>query len=100
MPVLCFFALRRHKKVARVAGAARRAQARYEPALVAAMRNPVAVLVARARRSLVAGVELAPRLGTEFLPELNEGALYVTFTLPRNISLDRGPQAHAEDQAR
>ena len=28
-----------------------------------------------------------PRLGSEFLPELNEGALYVTFTLPGNMSL-------------
>ena len=46
------------------------------------------------------GVELAPRLGSEFLPELNEGSLYVTFTLPATISLDRGPQAHAEDQRR
>ena len=26
----------------------------------------------------------------EFLPELNEGALYVTFTLPSNISLTEG----------
>ena len=50
---------------------------------------------ARARaRSLSAGV-LLPRLGSEFLPELNEGALYVTFTLPGNISLTRGAQAHA-----
>jgi cobalt-zinc-cadmium resistance protein CzcA len=37
-----------------------------------------------------AGVELAPRLGSEFLPELNEGALYVTYTLPPTISLTDG----------
>jgi len=29
-------------------------------------------------------------LGSEFLPELNEGALYVTFTLPSNMSLSEG----------
>jgi cobalt-zinc-cadmium resistance protein CzcA len=29
-------------------------------------------------------------LGSEVLPELNEGALYVTFTLPGNISLTEG----------
>jgi Cu/Ag efflux pump CusA len=29
-------------------------------------------------------------LGSEFLPELNEGALYMTFTLPPNISLSEG----------
>src|SRR4029077_12922968 len=33
------------------------------------------------------GVWLFARLGTEFLPDLNEGALYVTFTLPPSISL-------------
>ena len=31
-----------------------------------------------------------PKLGTEFLPELNEGALYMTFTLPTNSSLTEG----------
>src|SRR5207249_7741520 len=31
-----------------------------------------------------------PRLGSEFLPEVNDGALYVTFTLPGNISLTAG----------
>ena len=44
------------------------------------MTNPGADLVfafGAARRR-----ELVPRLGTEFLPELNEGAMYVTFTLP------------------
>ena len=33
---------------------------------------------------------LVPRLGSEFLPELNEGALYVDFTLPSNVSLSEG----------
>ena len=38
---------------------------------------------------LALGVWLFARLGTEFLPELNEGALYVTVTLPPSISLER-----------
>src|SRR6185369_10212665 len=33
---------------------------------------------------------LAQRIGSEFLPELNEGSLYVTFTLPGNSSLTSG----------
>jgi heavy metal efflux system protein len=37
---------------------------------------------------LALGVWLFLRLGTEFLPTLNEGALYVTFTLPPSISLN------------
>src|SRR5438876_147482 len=37
-----------------------------------------------------AALVLLPRLGSEFLPELNEGAVYVTFTLPGNVSLAAG----------
>ena len=53
------------------------------------MRNPVAVIAA-ALALAYSGVELAPRLGTEFLPELNEGSLYVTYTLPASVSLTEG----------
>ena len=35
-------------------------------------------------------VALLAGRGTEFLPELNEGALYLTFTLPANTSLTDG----------
>ncbi len=88
VPVLSFFALRRHKKV-RESPVLRVARKAYDPALIASMRNPAAVLVA-ALCLVAAGYELAPRLGTEFLPELNEGSLYVTFTLPAPISLTEG----------
>ncbi len=88
VPALAFFALRRHKKI-RESPVLKVARRGYDPVLINAMRNPWAVFVA-AGALLVAGVELAPRLGTEFLPELNEGALYVTFTLPAPISLTEG----------
>jgi CzcA family heavy metal efflux pump len=88
VPVLAFFALRRHKKV-KESPVLRVARKAYDPVLVSAMRNPAAVLVA-AVCLVAAGYQLAPRLGTEFLPELNEGSLYVTFTLPAPISLTEG----------
>jgi cobalt-zinc-cadmium resistance protein CzcA len=88
VPVLCLFALRRHKAV-RESPVLRLADRAYGPVLLHAMRNPVAVLVG-ALALVYAGVDLAPRLGTEFLPELNEGALYVTYTLPPTISLTEG----------
>ncbi|MFT3698472.1 MAG: efflux RND transporter permease subunit [Kofleriaceae bacterium] len=88
VPALAFFALRRHKKV-KESPVLRVARRGYDPVLIHAMRNPLAVFLA-AGALLFAGVELAPRLGTEFLPELNEGALYVTFTLPAPISLTEG----------
>jgi cobalt-zinc-cadmium resistance protein CzcA len=88
VPVLSYFALRRHKKIKEspVLRAARRA---YDPVLQNAMKNPAAVLIG-SLALVVAGLQLGPRLGTEFLPELNEGALYVTFTLPAPISLTEG----------
>jgi cobalt-zinc-cadmium resistance protein CzcA len=53
------------------------------------MANPLSVLVL-CGCLVVAGTQLVPRLGSEFLPELNEGSIYVTFTLPPTISLDEG----------
>src|SRR5205823_592958 len=88
VPVLSFFALRRHKKI-KESPVLRVARTAYDPVLMTAMRNPAAILIGAAAL-LYAGVELGPRLGTEFLPELNEGALYVTFTLPAPISLTEG----------
>jgi cobalt-zinc-cadmium resistance protein CzcA len=88
VPALSFFALRRHKKI-RESPVLRVARTAYDPVLLGAMRNPAAVLIG-ALALVYAGVELGPRLGTEFLPELNEGALYVTFTLPASISLTEG----------
>ena len=51
VPVLCFFALRRHEKVTRVAGAARRAQGVRPDAAAARCATRRAVLIAARRRS-------------------------------------------------
>jgi cobalt-zinc-cadmium resistance protein CzcA len=59
----------------------------YRPALAWALDHRPSVLAATLA-VLACGLWLFLRLGTEFLPELNEGALYVTFTLPPSISLD------------
>ncbi|MBL8919402.1 MAG: efflux RND transporter permease subunit [Myxococcaceae bacterium] len=65
------------------------AAAAYGPALKAALRRPWLVVVAA--MALLAGtVTVVPTLGSEFLPELNEGALYMTITLPSNTSLTEG----------
>lgn len=58
----------------------------YRPILKGAIHKPALVL-GIALISLVASVRLLEQRGSEFLPELNEGALYLTFTLPSNISL-------------
>jgi cobalt-zinc-cadmium resistance protein CzcA len=84
VPVLAAFSLRRHH-VEKESPLLRWAARGYEPTLGAAMARPATVMIL-AVGALLACFVLLPRLGSEFLPELNEGALYVTFTLPRNIS--------------
>jgi cobalt-zinc-cadmium resistance protein CzcA len=88
VPVLCAMALRKpkpHRESPLLVFASRI----YEPILRAAMRHSVAVVVLAV--GLLAGsVVLLGKVGSEFLPELNEGALYVTFTLPSNTSLTEG----------
>ena len=66
VPVLSFFALRRHKPI-RQSPVLRLAAQAYRPVLLHAMRNPAAVLIG-AFALVYAGIDLAPRLGTEFLP--------------------------------
>src|SRR5206468_2348336 len=61
----------------------------YEPTLGFAMKTP-ALVAFLAVGALVAALTLLPRLGSEFLPELNEGAVYVTCTLPGNTSITQG----------
>jgi len=61
----------------------------YGPTLRWALDRPFLTLFAAAL-GLAGTLALVPRLGSEFLPELNEGALYVTCTLPSNISLSQG----------
>jgi cobalt-zinc-cadmium resistance protein CzcA len=90
VPVLCFFALRRHGKV-KESPVLKVARKLHDPALMFSMRNPVAVLIV-CLGLLAGGYMLAPRLGSEFLPELNEGSIYCTFTLPPTSSLSDGRQ--------
>src|SRR2546428_6140070 len=75
VPVLVLLSFRRPAAVGAspLLAAARRA---YDPLLTLALRNPGPVLVL-AVGSLAAALLVIPRLGTEFLPELNEGAVYV-----------------------
>ena len=64
----------------------------YEPTLrVGAAATPLVLILGGAGALLAGAGVLMPRLGSEFLPELNEGALYVTFTLPvEHLARPRG----------
>jgi cobalt-zinc-cadmium resistance protein CzcA len=61
----------------------------YAPVLGFAVRRPLAVLLV-ACAAMAASLWGFSQLGSEFLPELNEGGLYLTFTLPPNISISEG----------
>ncbi len=88
VPVLSVLALKRPRHL-RESPILRWISAAYAPSLRFALGNPIAVFVLAGSALAGAGI-LAGRIGSEFLPELNEGALYVTFTLPGNSSLTTG----------
>ncbi|MFT3801712.1 MAG: CusA/CzcA family heavy metal efflux RND transporter [Burkholderiaceae bacterium] len=60
---------------------------RYEP-LVAWSITHARKVIGIAVIALVASLALVPRLGSEFLPELNEGSIWIAVTLPASVSLD------------
>ena len=85
VPLLCFYLLRgslpeRDNVLVRVC------KRLYRPILVGALRHPGTVLTV-ALLALAVSLSLVPRLGSEFLPELNEGTLWVNLMLPPSISV-------------
>ena len=85
VPLLCCLLLRKnmpHRENALV----RACKRVYEPSLRWAIQHPRLVLGV-ALAALAASLAVVPRLGTEFLPELNEGSIWVNITLPAGISV-------------
>lgn len=60
---------------------------RYEPALKWVLAHARRVL-ALALGALAITAAMVPQLGTEFLPELNEGSIWINITLPTSVSVD------------
>jgi cobalt-zinc-cadmium resistance protein CzcA len=85
VPLLCYFLLR--KNLPRQENLLVRLCKRlYRPALDWALDHRKLVL-GSAIIALAASLAVAPKLGTEFLPELNEGTIWVNITLPAGISV-------------
>jgi cobalt-zinc-cadmium resistance protein CzcA len=59
----------------------------YEPLLTWAVQRPKLILAA-AGAALGVALVISPNLGTEFLPELDEGSIWVNVTLPPSVSPD------------
>ncbi len=84
-PVLSFYLLKQapSKELALV----RVLKRVYRPALAAAVRFKFVVMGA-ALAALAGSLALAPRLGTEFIPTLEEGSIQIGVTLAPSISLE------------
>jgi cobalt-zinc-cadmium resistance protein CzcA len=67
----------------------------YLTALRFALRYPITTRIA-GLFVLGYAVHLIPQLGTEFLPEMNEGDIHVTVTMPSAVSLLRGAEVLRE----
>ena len=63
-----------------------RCKAIYEPALGWAL-GQRKLVVAAAAALLAASLAVVPQLGTEFLPELNEGSIWINVPLPPSVSV-------------
>jgi cobalt-zinc-cadmium resistance protein CzcA len=86
VPLLCLFLL--GKNIPHGDNALVRALKRpYVAGLRWALGHPVVVLVL-ALAGFIASLAVAPRLGTEFLPELNEGSIWVNANMPAGISVE------------
>src|SRR5215813_9761056 len=84
-PLLCYFLLRRgiSEKENFVVRFCHRL---YRPTLAWAL-NRRLIVIAAAVVMLAASIAIVPRLGSEFLPELNEGTLWVNIYFPPGISI-------------
>jgi len=69
----------------------RGAKSLYEPALQWALRHARLVL-GTAVACLALSLALLPQLGTEFLPELNEGAVWVNVNYPTSVSVSEAQE--------
>ncbi|MDC0669389.1 efflux RND transporter permease subunit [Nannocystis radixulma] len=67
----------------------------YNAVLRAALRARI-IPIALALGLLAAGGAVATRIGTEFLPELDEGDLYIFVEMPPSVSLESGQNILAE----
>ncbi|MEP7363786.1 MAG: CusA/CzcA family heavy metal efflux RND transporter, partial [Acidobacteriota bacterium] len=84
VPVLCVYLLKntRHEEDNLLVRYSQRA---YRAVLKPALAHPFLVL-AVSGAALAGSLILVPQLGSEFLPELNEGSIWINFTLPAGVS--------------
>jgi cobalt-zinc-cadmium resistance protein CzcA len=85
VPLLCLYLLGK-SGVTEENALVRACKRLYRPVLRRALEHRTLVLAA-AIAALAASLAIVPRLGTEFLPELNEGSIWINIMLPPGISV-------------
>ena len=85
VPLLCLWMLRKNLPT-RENALVQACKRVYEPALAWAIDNKKKVL-GTAVIALAASLAAVPKLGTEFLPELNEGSIWINVNLPTSVSV-------------
>jgi heavy metal efflux system protein len=97
VPLLCLHLLPKHlpEEENRLVQACKRI---YAPALAWAVRRRKTV-IGVALAALAASFAVVPQLGTEFLPELNEGSIWINVTLPASVSVTEAQQMTARFRA-
>lgn len=99
VPALCALAMRKTGSGGHEPAFVERARTAYGAVLDAILRRRFVPAVA-ALLLLAAGALGATRLGTEFLPELDEGDILVFIEMPSSISLEAGQDVLAEARRR
>src|SRR5258706_8081245 len=95
VPALLSYALHKHDLAEKHSEWMYRLQQRYRRVLGWADRRRKLV-VAIAVAMLALALVLAPRLGSEFLPKLDEGNIWLTITLPPSTAIDRTKEVERE----
>ena len=85
VPLLCLWMLRKNLPE-RENALVHACKGVYQPVLAWAIRSKKMV-IGIAVAVLAASLAVVPKLGTEFLPELNEGSIWINVTLPSSVSV-------------
>ena len=70
----------------------------YQPSLTWAIAHRK-IVIGSALAALAASLAVTPRLGTEFLPELNEGSIWINVPLPSSVSVSEAQSENAKFRA-
>jgi len=70
----------------------------YQPSLAWAIGHRK-IVIGAALAALAASLAVVPRLGTEFLPELNEGSIWINVPLPSSVSVSEAQSENAKFRA-